>query len=167
MACDEFNPCTDCGCEETPTTPPIYVIPCNEPVEACEEIATANCITYQAGSIIEGTINYNDSLNLVIEKLVELIQLNPQPADSVEMIVDVLDSTSAVFNWSASDLPGAIYNLDISTDEVLWTSVYEGDLLTYTATGLTAATVYYYRITVQVFGYSDGTPTTGTFTTNA
>lgn len=72
MACNEFNPCTDCGCEET-VTPALQTIVCDEPSEPCEEGITASCIISVESIPLIG-VTAGDDLNTVIEKLVGYLE---------------------------------------------------------------------------------------------
>jgi hypothetical protein len=78
-------------------------------------------------------------------------------AGSPATLVAVPDVTQVVLTWTAptTGTPTS-YKLEFSTDNVSWTQIYNAlSPLTYTHTGLTPATLYYYRVsTISAPGQS-------------
>ena len=75
----------------------------------------------------------------------------PVPTGSPATLVAVPDVTQIVLTWTAPagtpTSPITSYKLEFSTDNVNWTQIYNAlSPLTYTHTGLTPATTYYYRV---------------------
>ena len=70
---------------------------------------------------------------------------------ATEPVVTSRLSTAITLTWTAvTDATG--YVLQRSADQTTWTTVYTGTLLTYTDTGLTASTPYYYRLAASQSG---------------
>jgi hypothetical protein len=75
----------------------------------------------------------------------------PVPTGSPATLVAVPDVTQVVLTWTAPagvpTSPITSYKLEFSTDNTNWTQIYNAlSPLTYTHTGLTPATLYYYRV---------------------
>lgn len=76
----------------------------------------------------------------------------PVPPGSPATLVAVPDVTQIVLTWTAPSVvdplaPVTSYKLEFSTDNSNWTQIYNAlSPLTYTHTGLTPATKYYYRV---------------------
>lgn len=70
------------------------------------------------------------------------------PPSAPELSIVVVLSGSIELSWTAStDNVGiASYRLERSTDQATWSIVYSGGLLTAVDTGLSPATLYYYRV---------------------
>lgn len=73
------------------------------------------------------------------------------PPGSPATLVAVPDVTEIVLIWTAPAVTGGFpitsYKLEFSTDNSNWTQIYNAlSPLTYTHTGLTPATLYYYRV---------------------
>lgn len=78
-----------------------------------------------------------------------------QLATPTGFTVTSASSTSLTSSWSAVT-NATSYTLDRSPDgSTSWTNVYTGSGLTYTNTGLTAGTTYYYRVKATASGYTD------------
>lgn len=92
-----------------------------------------------AGDFTDAEPNNNAS------QTIDTLPLIAQPATFVS---SAIATTTATLTWAAvTGATGYILGRSLTADFASSTNVYTGNLLTYTNTGLTASTKYYYRIT--------------------
>ena len=90
----------------------------------------------------------------------------PVPAKPAAPTFTNVATTTATVSWAAV-ADADTYTLQRSTNQTTWNQAYSGPNRTFAATGLTAATAYYYRVSASNETGTSAFSTAGTFTTRA